>query len=874
LGQPWLLGWDEAAAAGARRCGGKGWNLGRLHRYGFRVPAGAVLVADAYERFLAAPPLAALRTELADVTAARAADVDVAARLQAMQSAIRAQPLPVEVEDAVRSFLAASGLGAVPLAVRSSATAEDSASASFAGTHRSFLNRLGAEQVLAAIQGCYASLWTPAALAYRRRLGLADRDVACAVVLCAMVRGPGGPPAAAGVAFSCDSRTGRRDLTVINAVPGLAEGLVSGRVEPEQIDVRFKAARLSVTDRSGRPERVLDDARAVELARLTLRVLWALGEGQVQQDVEWAHDGERFWLVQARPVVRPPHPTFPELAGAPVIWSNANVGEVAPGVPTTLTWSVLRAALWGILYSAPEAVGYVLPPGLEMIRRFHGRLYLDLSAVQWAFYDCFGLLPADTNGSIGGQQPEIAVPAGSPYLGRRGPRRLLATLRLIGMLLAVGRTLPGAVAALYREARRVQAQDLTQLSAQALLEFMEEVGDNSLHFGDQFQRGNAAAGAWLDTLGRVLGRAAPGRGPALAGALMAGSGQVTSAQHGYRLYDLADAARRDPTAQAYLAQTPLDPQGWRRLPEDSPFRAAMEQFLAEFGHRAVNEIEISNPRWNEDQTYLLEQVRFLLTAVPGRPPRAAARAARAAAEAEVRRRTFLLRPLVRFLAARARHAAGLREAGKSAMMALWEAMRGIALEIGRRMTAAGALERPEDIVHLATVDWETFLRGEWDGRGGQALVADRKAQAAAWLAESAPSVLVLDADGRPAALPVAPAAAVPHSAPGRHGAELRGLGVSAGRASGPARVLRHPDEGARLQHGDVLVAPSTDPGWAPLFLRASALVLEVGGYLSHGAIVAREYGLPAVANLPGVLTAVRDGQRLTVDGDTGRVELG
>ena len=107
-----------------------------------------------------------------------------------------------------------------------------------------------------------------------------------------------------------------------------------------------------------------------------------------------------------------------------------------------------------------------------------------------------------------------------------------------------------------------------------------------------------------------------------------------------------------------------------------------------------------------------------------------------------------------------------------------------------------------------------------------------------------------------------------------HGAELRGLGVSAGRATGPARLLRHPDEGARLQHGDVLVAPSTDPGWTPLFLRASALVLEVGGSLSHGAIVAREYGLPAVANLPGVLTAVRDGQLLTVDGDTGRVELG
>jgi rifampicin phosphotransferase len=872
LGQAWLLDWEEAAAAGARRCGGKGWNLGRLHRYGFRVPAGAVLAADAYDRHLAAPALAALRAELADVPAERAADADVGARLQAFQAAILAQALPPDVEGAVRSFLATSGLGAVPLAVRSSTTAEDSAAASFAGIHRSFLDQVGADRVVEAVKGCYASLWTPAALVYRRRLGLAERDVACAVVLCAMVRGPGGPPAAAGVAFSCDPRTGRRDLTIINTVPGLGEDLVSGRVEPEQIDVLFKAGRLSVSGRRGRPGRVLDDARVVELGRLTLRVQWALGEGQVPQDVEWAHDGQRFWVVQARPVVRPPHPTFPELAGAPVVWSNANVAEVVPGVPTTLTWSVLRAALWEILYSALKAVGYALPPGVEMVRRIGGRLYFDLSALQWGFYDCFGLLPADTNGHIGGHQPEIAVPAGSPFLTRSGPRRLLANVRLIGTLLAVGRTLPGAVAALYREARRVRACDLMRLSDAGLIDFMTEVGDGSLDFGDQFQRGNAAAGAWLTTLGRLLGRVAPGSGPALAGGLMAGSGQVTSAAHGYRLYDLADVARRDPAARAYFTQTPLDAQGWRRLPPDSPFRAGMERFLAEFGHRTANEIEISNPRWNDDPTYLLEQVRFLLAAGPGRPPREAARAARAAAEAEVRRRTVLLRPLVRFLAARARHAAGLREAGKSAMMALWEGMRGIALEIGRRMTAAGALDAPEDIVHMAVVDWESFLRGEWDGRGARALVADRKAQRAAWLAESPPSVLVLDAEGRIASLPATRAAAP--SAPGAHGAELRGLGVSAGRAAGPARVLRHPDEGARLQNGDVLVAPSTDPGWTPLFLRASALVLEVGGYLSHGAIVAREYGLPAVANVPGALAAVRDGQLLTVDGDAGRVELG
>jgi pyruvate,water dikinase len=350
---------------------------------------------------------------------------------------------------------------------------------------------------------------------------------------------------------------------------------------------------------------------------------------------------------------------------------------------------------------------------------------------------------------------------------------------------------------------------------------------------------------------------------------MAGSGQVTSAEHGYRLFDLAAAAAHDPAARDYLEATPRDPHGWRQLSDGSPFRVELERFLAEFGHRGIYELELANPRWNEDPSYLLEQVRSLLAAGRTERPQAAARDTRAAAEAEVRRRTRLLRPLVRRLAEKAREGFALREAGKSAMVALWEPLRGLGLEASRRMVNLGVLDAVDDLFYFSWMDVELLCRWEWIGPGAKSLVADRKAQATAWERQTPPDVIFGEAGGRAGNRPE-----LPPASPRQGGTVLTGLAVAAGRATGPARIIRHPLDGGRLRPGDVLVAPSTDPAWTPLFLRAAAVVMEVGGYLSHGAIVAREYGLPAVVNIAGLLDAIREGQLLTVDGHTGEVTLG
>lgn len=342
---------------------------------------------------------------------------------------------------------------------------------------------------------------------------------------------------------------------------------------------------------------------------------------------------------------------------------------------------------------------------------------------------------------------------------------------------------------------------------------------------------------------------------------------MTSAEHGYRLLELAALAQSDPAARAYLAGEPLDPRGWRDLPESAPFRSAFGRFLEEFGHRAVYEGELANPRWREEPFYLLEQVRLAVSSRSGGPYRDGARQARAAAEAEVARRTFWLRPVIRWLAGRARQGAALREAGKSAMVALGEPLRYLVLEAGRRLAVQGLLAARTDAFHLARQELECFLLGEWDGAGAGILVVDRQPAGRAHAALTPPDIFVTAPDGSGRSAPATPAPPAPGTP------VLTGLGVAAGRVSGVARLLRHPAEGHTLREGEILVAPSTDPGWTPLFLRAGAVVTEVGGYLSHGAIVAREYGMPAVSSVPGLLKAVSDGMRITVDGDQGRIHL-
>lgn len=833
---PLLLDFAAAAAAGPALAGGKGAQLGRLARYGLPVPDGFVISTAALALALDDDLLAAARSA--------GDDPELLAKLR---SRLQSAPLPLPLAAALEDALRRRGWENTPLAVRSSAPMEDSGRASFAGIHHSELNVLGLDTVAAAVKTVWASLWTPQAVAYRQRLGIADAGMA--VVVMPMV-----PAVAAGVAFSCDPASGRDDQVVINAVPGLADQLVGGRVSGEEIVLEADpiSEDYAVLGRRGAASG-LADAQAVELAHRVRETAFALDYGAPWFDIDWVWDGEGFQLVQARPVTARPWHTYPALAGQAALWTNGNTRDVAPLVMSAFEWSTSRRWVNLLIAGGWRLAGYPLLPGAQRAALFQGRLYLNAALIQWEGYDALGIPPAAINRLLGGHHPDIPVPPAS--LKERAARlgRLLAYLVRSGPMRRTGRR---QIEEAHAACAAWRAEDLTALDT-------EELGRRLFARGRHCRRQSGlmflqgSSGGSISMLIDLIERYLPSEGHALAAALMAGGEPSVTARQGYDLQALAATAAQDPATAAWLRSGSDD---WQSLPEESPFRRQFAAFLERYGHRGIYESYLRNPRWREDPGYLVRQIAGLLDCDP-----AALGARQAAARADARaclarHLPWWARRWAEALAEAAAREGNDREAARSAFTAYGEVARRLLLEAGRRLAVSGSLAAAEDIFHLLPPEITAALAGRLKGAALRHRVADRQSLFAEWEANPAPDVIHEGA----VAPPPPPATAATDGA-------WRGTAVGAGLAAGPARPIRRPEEGERLAAGDILLAPSTDPAWTPLFLKAGGLVMETGGYLSHGAIVAREFGIPAVANLPGIMAALADGSRVEVDGRRGTI---
>lgn len=869
--------WAGAFETGTGKAGSKGWNLGRLARYGFDVPAGGVLSTEAYKDFIGENRLQRSLDSIAEqVTAGNIGEAETERRLAAAREAIQSGTIPSHILAEIESGLIRVGLSGKLLSVRSSALAEDTDKTSFAGIHESFLNISGLQNILYAVKGCYASLWTAQAVAYRRKMHIPDNEVFMAVVMMEMVHAH-----SAGVAFSCDPRTGREDVLTVGANFGLGESVVRGGVDPDEYILSSVSSaivhtrvgskelvtlacpeggiRTAVSEFPG--ERVLSDDQIGRLGNLVRRVFETLGGGEVHQDVEWVFDGKDFALVQARPVTALPQIAFGELKDQCDVWSNANFRDAVPMVLSTLNRTAMKKNINALMNAPFQIIGYPMPEGVQFVKIHKGRAYANISLLQWCNYDSMGVLPRDTNTNFGGHQSEIPIREKNPYGGLSGLKRLR---RLMKFFRAVSR---------YKKKADLHFEKVNDFSSSFLKKELRVVDDRDLiglfknieaaanEFSPVYMMLTGAA-ASLSMLIKVLDGSLPGKGTALSNALMAGAGNITSALQGYRLLQLAEMVRDDPAARAFFS---ADSNGCRwdeDLPDSSRVKQDFRAFLDEFGHRAVYELEIANPRWNEDPSYLFDTVRRMIgnadVAALRRQQREKTEAAWKIINAEL---PYLRRFLVRYLVRQSSQGMELREMAKSVFARLLAPLRMIALEAGRRFEKKAILADPNDIFHCAWVEVFSILEGDWDGSGLGIIVEDRKALFKEMEALSPPDIIIDDIPQRSF-----------HET--QSGTDfLQGIAVAAGRASGPARLIHHPNQGLDLRQGDVLVAPSTDPGWTPLFLRASAIVMETGGYFSHGSIVAREYGIPAVVNIPGIMETVDQGQEVVVDGDEGRIFL-
>lgn len=768
--------------------------------------------------------------------------------------------------------MARRGWETVPLAIRSSAAHEDGERASFAGIHASRLNVVGPEAARRAAGDVLASLHSPRAAAYRRRMGIPDGEAAMAVLVTPML-----PAVAAGVGFTCEPRSGRDNLLAISAVRGLGEALVDGSEAGEEILVAETRLDDGLSVASRIPARqsaecvpaegggtlrrplpagadpILDDTRAVELARLLREAARALNYADPAFDIEWVWTGQRFVLVQARPITARGWHTYPGLAGQAPIWSNGNTRDVVPHVMGAMDWLSSRLLADIILEQAYRRSGFPVLEGARRTALFGGRLYLNASLIQWEAWDALGLPPGEINAFMGGHHPEIPVP---PPTRRQ---RLARILRLARYVAGSGRWRRQGLAeigAAFAEAGEIRALDLAARDDSELCDRLRRLGAATRgREAMMFLQGSG--GGTLFQVVETIRKRLPAEAPALAAAIMSGGEPSVSTRQGHETLELAMLARQDAAVEARLRRGA--PWSLDDLPAASPFRAALERFIERYGHRGIYETYFRSPRLRDDPSYLLESVAGLLDVAPAAleaRQTAARKAAWKRLDAEL---PGVSRLMLRALVGPARMEGRQRELARSALAASGEAIRRLLLEMGRRLMERNALEHAGDIFDLTPHEAMDALAGKTAGLRRR--VAHRRHRMAGWDANPAPDTVIGDGRGAPP----------PGPAPAATAGEWKGVSVGGGVAEGIARVVRSPELGGGLMPGDILVAPSTDPAWTPLFLRAGGLVMETGGYISHGAIIARELGIPAVINLPGILAAVRDGQRIRVDGDRGTV---
>ncbi len=827
-----VLSLDEVGSADAPRVGRKAATLGALKRAGFPVPEGVVVTTEALVRALAA------------------AGLDAAAG----PDQVAAVPLPDEVAAAER-------LGGGPLAVRSSGVDEDLRGASYAGQYESVLG-VPAGDLAAAVRRCWASAFTRHVAAYRRSRG-AGREVAMAVLVQPIVAAE-----AAGVAFSADPVTGDRDTVVVSAVRGLGDRLVAGGASPDEWVARGAAATCRAA-----PEGAIDAKVAADVAALARRVEARLG---APQDIEWALAGGELVLLQARPIT-----ALPDQAPVPVPVPV----EVPPGF-----WE----------REASHAPKPWTPMTLSALGQARSR------ATRGAFAE-FGLLAETLEfAQIGGWEYTRLVPLGGK--DRPAPPAWLMPL-LIRLVPRLRRRIAAAVAAVRSDkagrfveqwsrqwqpdlAARIAGlrdsdlealddEELDAHTARALALLHEGVDIHFLLVGALMPILAELACACRELLGWSDDEACE---------LLVGL-STTSTEPARRLAELAGTAARRPAVRRLLDQ--VDGGTASRLAETDPeFAEAFAAYQREFACRALR-YEIADPSIAETPELTLRLLADQLTRGYDPVAEAAELARRRAAATSRARAALAARPpgdRERFEPAlgRAGRAYPVREDNEFFTLSVPLALlRYRALEIGRRLAARGQLQRRDDVFFLTLEEARAALR---DGAARRALVTRRRGERA--FVEQHPGPATYGKHpGPPPPLDALPAEArftmtallwyldrifeaAPSSRAQQAGTQaIEGIAASPGRHTGPARVVMDESEFGKLRPGDVLVCPITSPVWSVLFPSVGALVTDTGGLLSHPAIIAREYAVPAVVATGNATALLRDDQVVTVDGGAGRIEV-
>ncbi len=785
------------ASAGQPEAGGKAHGLARLLRLGLRVPPGFVILGAS----------------------------------------------PGDLPDSLPLHYAVLGGGRV--AVRSSAQGEDSAEASFAGQYRTLLDVEGLEALRKAIEQCLSSLHSARAVTYRQeQTRLAE--VRMGVVVQRMV-----DAVAAGVLFTADPVSGRRNCLIVDAVPGTGEKLVSGQVTPDHYSLSRGGEVLAARLRSDAP--LLRPEQLRELAAGALRVEREYGK---PLDMEWAlgGDGLLYWL-QARPITRlgaDPN-ELDAMQDAGDIYTSCNIGECMPGAITPLTFTTVWHAddrALQLMHVRSGAARRVVDGYLHS-RLYYGRMFLNLTKLGGMATHVVGSSSERLTLALCGR----LIPELDPGRKAPAPLRLLNGLRFAAYLLSGPR---------HRERLEKLAASLrfpeTRTSGSLYEAIASRLSALYLAF-DHHMVSSAGSGALEPTLMEILAR----RGQvnedhhARLAALLAGaSDQATeSADIVNGIHRIVDRLLQEPEAEPRFVSAPAgEALAWLRSEAAGAASREFAAYLQRHGHRTIRELELRQPEWSADPLPLVASVQAAFRARRLGDAGAAASSSLEASRAFFRSQRPLMRTLVRVT----QKAVQRREKTKSLLVAVVTGFKAAYRRLGELLASEGKLPDADAVFFLTQRELGSLVRAEGEGLAEKAL---RRREVLGYQMELRfPDVF----SGSPEPLEDSPQ-------PVSYDHTLRGKPVSRGQVRGSARVVSTLREAGTIQPGEILIAPVTDVGWSPYFSLIAGLATDVGSSVSHGAVVAREYGLPAVVDLRQATKVFKTGDRVFLDGDHGLLRL-
>ena len=853
---------SEIDDADLPRVGGKGLNLGKLTRAGFQVPNGFCVTTDAYR--LSVQGLSAQNEESIK-------DIELMPKLIA------------EIRTAREKLRTAT------FAVRSSATAEDLAEASFAGQQDTFLN-VTADELLDALKACWASLWSERAIAYRQTQKIPDEGLAMAAVIQEMCEAD-----VSGVLFTVAPFN--ENAAIIESNWGLGESVVSGAITPDSFqvsretdeilerNVATKCEMVTVAGVSEVPSTQQDvpsltDAQLKELTRLGMRVETHYGQ---PMDIEWALTGEEFVLLQSRYITTSPESITPFNKGQTIseadiesiekvrqkeiqileacveghgtVWCHHNLAEVLRA-PLPMTWEIMKKFMSGAggLGKAYRDLGFYPSERVNhegILDLICGRIYVNLNREAELHFDGF---PFAHDFNALKQNPQAAMYAqahtditrSNALFWLKLPLHIIrmsrAEMRLRKYRSNFARLLTEAAFPTFQKEveaeRNISYSDLTD--TELVTKFKEWRVKTLDDFAPKALTATLLAGFSLQRLEAALQKCfSETEVKAFANRLMSG---------------ISDTL----TVETIVPQT--HPRLASKLQEVATGAMTLTDFLKDYGHRAVDEFELAQPRWREDTTYIEQMIASFQQENAGAAPSKGngtqqQTEERESAEKELATRLGNktgLRKQIESELGFARTYMPFRETAKFYLMLGYEQIRRVLLELDRRYQLDGG------VFYLVPDELRRLIAGEVFSE----VITARKTKRELMLQIEVPDVIFSDALDE-----------IGTSTPLEAVDTLTGVGVSAGVAKGQARVLLAPTDVRPSDRDYILVCPSTDPAWTPLFLHAAGLVMERGGVLSHGAVVAREYGVPAIANIPNATRRIADGQMLRIDGNQGTISI-